>query len=632
MQSMVAQVTLKAAKLHYWKAICLSRRCFSASSICKNMEKTFQFQDKLPSLPVPPLAQTCEKYLDSVKPHLTREEFLHTEFLVNEFASGIGKELQRKLELRAKSMRNWLEPWWEDVAYLSSRSPSAPTINIGGPLPITDIWPAQEGTQIKRAALMVHATLQNWQRLYRQEVPVDRMGSIPMCMFQFSRLYSCCKIPGKEKDSLKASFVTAPYASPRHIMVQIRGRIFCCTVLDENMEPLSPPEIEKQLQEIESLASSPGLEIGSLTGADRNVWYELRERLIRLDKTNQKNLETIETSLFALVLDERSPVTETEVCVESVKGDCRNRWFDKSLSILAFKSGRFATHCDHAPFDGIVQINSVYSACMYLYGNGGKWKGSEEVNNYFRPQELVFTVDDVISQGIKETIQKYEETASTMNVFLHYPGKYGKEFIKPFKIHPDTFVQLALQLTYYKLHGKPAATYETAQTRLFYHGRTDTVRSCTVESTAWCKSVVGNNDDTATKIRLFREAYKKHDKLMKDAVNGQGIDRHLLGLQLVAASEGFLTPAIYLDKAWTASGGGANFVLSTSCTGFTTVIGGCAAMVKDGYGAFYSIQENDITFWITTFTNSNVTDANKFKTALDESLSDMKGLLITAKL
>ena len=43
-----------------------------------------------------------------MKPHLTRKEFLHTEFLVNEFASGIGKELQRKLELRAKSMRNWV--------------------------------------------------------------------------------------------------------------------------------------------------------------------------------------------------------------------------------------------------------------------------------------------------------------------------------------------------------------------------------------------------------------------------------------------------------------------------------------------------------------------------------------------
>ena len=31
----------------------------------KHMEKTFQLQDKLLSLPVPPLAQTCEKYLDS---------------------------------------------------------------------------------------------------------------------------------------------------------------------------------------------------------------------------------------------------------------------------------------------------------------------------------------------------------------------------------------------------------------------------------------------------------------------------------------------------------------------------------------------------------------------------------------
>ena len=36
----------------------------------------------------------------------------------------------------------------------------------------------------------------------------------------------------------------APHSSPRHIIVQTRGRIFSCTVLDENMEPLTPPEIE----------------------------------------------------------------------------------------------------------------------------------------------------------------------------------------------------------------------------------------------------------------------------------------------------------------------------------------------------------------------------------------------------
>lgn len=60
-----------------------------------------------------------------------------------------------------------LETWWEDVAYLTSRSPSAPMVNIGGPMNIEDMWPVQDGTQIKRAALMVHGLAVIWQTLYR---------------------------------------------------------------------------------------------------------------------------------------------------------------------------------------------------------------------------------------------------------------------------------------------------------------------------------------------------------------------------------------------------------------------------------------------------------------------------------
>ena len=44
----------------------------------------------------------------TVKPHLTSEEYLQTQFLVNEFANGVGKELQSKLEMRASNMRNWV--------------------------------------------------------------------------------------------------------------------------------------------------------------------------------------------------------------------------------------------------------------------------------------------------------------------------------------------------------------------------------------------------------------------------------------------------------------------------------------------------------------------------------------------
>ena len=52
---------------------------------------------------------------------------------------------------------------------------------------------------------------------------------------------------------------------------------------------------------------------------------------------------------------------------------------------------------------------------------------------------------------------------------------------------PDAYIQMALQLAYYKdSAGKFALTYESSMTRLFLHGRTETVRSFTKE----CKDFV----------------------------------------------------------------------------------------------------------------------------------------------
>ena len=46
------------------------------------------------------------------------------------------------------------------------------------------------------------------------------------------------------------------------------------------------------------------------------------------------------------------------------------------------------------------------------------------------------------------------------------------------------------------------------------------------------------------------------------------------------------------DFALVSSGGKANFQLSTSLCGFTTITGTCPPMVKDGYGVFYAIPDN----------------------------------------
>ena len=48
--------------------------------------------------------------------------------------------------------------------------------------------------------------------LCRQERKVDKIGSTPLCMKQFTGLFACCKIPGKDIDFLKAIFQTGIFS------------------------------------------------------------------------------------------------------------------------------------------------------------------------------------------------------------------------------------------------------------------------------------------------------------------------------------------------------------------------------------------------------------------------------------
>jgi len=59
--------------------------------------------------------------------------------------------------------------------------------------------------------------------------------------------------------------------------------------------------------------------------------------------------------------------------------------------------------------------------------------------------------------------------------------EYGKEAIKGWRMSPDGFIQLAMQLAHYKLHGYLVSSYESATTRRFHLGRVDNIRAATPE-------------------------------------------------------------------------------------------------------------------------------------------------------
>lgn len=76
-------------------------------------ERSLVHQEGLPKLPVPPLKQTCERYLAMLEPIVSEEELEHTQKLVGEFLKGgVGERLQKGLERRARKTENWVHIWF----------------------------------------------------------------------------------------------------------------------------------------------------------------------------------------------------------------------------------------------------------------------------------------------------------------------------------------------------------------------------------------------------------------------------------------------------------------------------------------------------------------------------------------
>lgn len=119
------------------------------------------------------------------------------------------------------------------------------------------------------------------------------------------------------------------------------------------------------------------------------------------------------------------------------------------------------------------------------------------------------------------------------------------------KCSPDAYVQMALQLAWYKDQGYMTATYETASLRLFKHGRTDVIRTLSDPSRDFVKAMCDPSasvcvsklqsmltlspDDSPrqrdTRRELLHAAVAAHNAYTRDASVGKGCDRHLQGLR-----------------------------------------------------------------------------------------------------
>lgn len=110
---------------------------------------------------------------------------------------------------------------------------------------------------------------------------------------------------------------------------------------------------------------------------------------------------------------------------------------------------------------------------------------------------------------------------------------------------------------------RPGSCYETAMTRKFYHGRTETMRPCTNEAVKWCTTMMDPTCDVSVcavealycnkttqvkemeavfdpltffqadaKRKAMLLAFHKHNKLMAEAQEGNGLLTFMLFLNI----------------------------------------------------------------------------------------------------
>ena len=137
-------------------------------------------------------------------------------------------------------------------------------------------------------------------------------------------------------------------------MVICNNQYFTLQVLDDNFVAFNVNEIERQLQQIKSIATSTNVShppVGAITSINRDESAKVRAALA---KDNAAVLHEIDHALFAVTLDLDSPANRDQAgewLNAGNKGTIGNRWFEKFVNFVVFENGWAGLSGEHTPLD-----------------------------------------------------------------------------------------------------------------------------------------------------------------------------------------------------------------------------------------------------------------------------------------
>lgn len=582
-------------------------------------------KQQLPKQPVPDLEKTAERYLKSVEPLLSEKEYCDTKKIVQEFVCGPGSLLQSKLLQRFENTDNWMSEWWLNTAYLGYRAPVIINSNPGAVGPSLK-FNRKEDIYIT-AGLLVKAICDYDNMLKSGKVKQEMARKEPLDMQPYAMILGTHRRPAPKCDQLLHN------DCPKHIIVISNNNFFKldvikdCSVLNEN-------EIAGAIKDIMNRSQTEGKAVGILTGNDRDTWAQYHCVLQELG-CNEKIIKDIEQSMFVLCLDKEMPKkvfkeqsNASVRALQSLTGynskiNSGNRWHDKTVQFILSTDGFMGMEYEHSPCEG-GPVAVLHDHVLKYIMSKGSSTGCDSFDSFPKAEHLKFETNDVIDCAIQSAASVVDKLSKNIDMECFTFDVFGKNGIKKLKVSPDSFIQMAMQVTFYKMYKKPPAHYESAALRRYRSARTECIRSTSAESVMFAKAMTDKCANNKQQKELMIKAIEVHKKLASEATLGQGVDRHLYGLKMIALSESMELPKLYKDVAYTRS---TYFNLTSSQVPYKSSSFMCyGPVVPDGYGCCYNPRSDDILFACSSYKNCKETNSKEFANVLRETLCQMRNL------
>ncbi|WP_067659149.1 choline/carnitine O-acyltransferase [Nocardia harenae] len=507
--------------------------------------RTFAAEDQLPRVPLPTLEDSAARFLEWSAPLLTDDERAATEAAVADLLrpDGPGRTLHAALaEYDATpGVGSWLDLFWPS-RYLGRRDRIA--LNANFFFLFRDDTPLAASTtddQAERAAAITLAAVDYKLALDAEEIPPVTQRGKQLSMWQNKYLFSETRIPGAEQDSVRVPY-SDEHPGPstaRHILVFHRGNAFRLDVVGPDGAPYSAEDITDGLRAVlkaGARAAATDTAVGHLTTKARAEWAASRAELLA-DPGNAASIETIESALFVVALEDLAPRDEQQAGDQLLHGESGNRYFDKAVTFVVFADGQAGINVEHCGLDGTTILSFVDTLlgtplAAHAERSGARGQGLPPV------EPIEFTLSAAQRADIAAAAADFAAYAAANATQVVAFDDFGTEAAKKLKMSPDAFAQLSYQIAHRRSKGFTGATYESIATRQWRNGRTEAMRVITPEIIAFVDTFEDPGASAEAKLAAARAAAAAHVERAKQCQAGAAPEQHLWELEWIQRRRG----------------------------------------------------------------------------------------------